>query len=153
MIDWLALQEEYVTTQISLRDLAKKHQLGTTDIYKRSKREGWVEKRRQCAENRVAKAIEAVGEQQAEAAKRLVDSSFRLLDKIDESIELLDPLDRAGFKQITGAMEDIRKILMLKSRADIREQEARIANLERQANGDGAQGPLEVVFVKPEEQA
>ena len=40
-------------------------------------------------------------------------------------------IDRAGLRQITAALRDIKEIKMLRSELDRREQEARIANLQR----------------------
>ena len=40
-------------------------------------------------------------------------------------------IDRGGLKQLTGVLKDIKDVLMLRSEADTREQEARIAKLQR----------------------
>ena len=40
-------------------------------------------------------------------------------------------IDRGGLKQLTGVLKDIKDVLTLRSDADAREQEARIAKLQR----------------------
>ena len=40
-------------------------------------------------------------------------------------------IDRGGLKQLTGVLKDIRDVLTLRPEADVREQEARIAKLQR----------------------
>lgn len=40
-------------------------------------------------------------------------------------------IDRGGLKQLTGVLKDIKDVLTLRSDADTREQEARIAKLQR----------------------
>ena len=45
-------------------------------------------------------------------------------------------VDRAGLKQIASALRDIKEVQMLKTELDKREQEARIANLQKQASKD-----------------
>lgn len=62
----------------------------------------------------------------------------------EETIDVIESLvDRDGIKQIAAALKDLKEIQSLRSTADAREQDARIANLERQAAqgeqaGDGA---------------
>lgn len=40
-------------------------------------------------------------------------------------------IDRGGLKQLTGVLKDLKDVLMLRSDADSREQEMRIAKLQR----------------------
>jgi hypothetical protein len=47
--------------------------------------------------------------------------------------EVTSIIDRNGLKQIASAMKDIKEVQMLKSELDRQEQEARIANLRKQA--------------------
>lgn len=54
----------------------------------------------------------------------------------EKVIEVSSIVDRTGLKAITSALRDIKEIQMLKSELDKKEQEARIANLERQAGRD-----------------
>ena len=42
-------------------------------------------------------------------------------------------IDRQGLKQIAAALKDIKEVQMLKSELDRREQEARIAKLQKEA--------------------
>lgn len=60
---------------------------------------------------------------------------------IEEEVEVVEStsiVDRAGLKAIASALKDIKEIQMLKSDADMREQEARIKNLEKQVEEDSA---------------
>ena len=61
-------------------------------------------------------------------------------------------VDRAGLRMITAALRDLKEVKGLKSELDRQEQEARIANLRRQAESDDkAEGAkLEIVGL-PEE--
>lgn len=49
------------------------------------------------------------------------------------------PIDRAGLKQLTGVLKDLKEVLMLRSEADLQEQEARIAKLQRELQKDAPQ--------------
>ena len=59
-------------------------------------------------------------------------------------------IDRQGLRQIASALRDIRDIQFLKSEQDTREQAARIALLEKQADRDTVEA-VEVVFAAGEE--
>lgn len=54
----------------------------------------------------------------------------------EKIIEYKTIVDRSGLKAIASSLRDIKEIQMLKSEADQREQEARIKNLEKQAEAD-----------------
>ena len=61
--------------------------------------------------------------------------------------EVTTMIDRKGLREITAALKDVRDIQMIRSEADVREQEARIANLERQAQkADAGNEPIQVIL-------
>ena len=55
-------------------------------------------------------------------------------------------VDRKGLKDIASALRDIKEIQMLKTELDKREQEARIAKLQKEAESDDEGGEIEVVI-------
>lgn len=62
-------------------------------------------------------------------------------------------VDRSGLKAISSALRDIKEIQMLKSELDRQEQEARIANLRKQADREeDTASEIEVVFLAGEEE-
>lgn len=70
----------------------------------------------------------------------------------EKVIEIKTIIDRSGLKAITSSLRDIKEIQMLKTELDKREQEARVRNLENQAEKatDKAQ-TINVVFASNEE--
>ncbi len=78
-------------------------------------------------------------------------------ETIHEEEKLLEAksiVDRQGLKQIASALKDIKEVKMLRSELDRQEQEARIANLRKQAekDDDNNADAIEVVFAAgPEE--
>lgn len=89
---------------------------------------------------------------QAKRATRLQTIADKLLDKIEKAVdnfEMVDLMtDRTALKQITGALKDIKEIQMIKSVGDMREQEARIKNLEKQAETDTNDTDIQIVMEK-----
>lgn len=70
-----------------------------------------------------------------------------IVHEAEKLIEATSIVDRQGLKQIASALRDIKEVQMLKSELDRQEQEARIANLQKQAEkGDGDQGRITVVL-------
>ena len=68
-------------------------------------------------------------------------------------LEVKTIIDRAGLRQLTAALKDIKEVQMLKSELDRKEQEARIANLQKQAEkeDDQTNAPTLIIEGLPEE--
>ena len=73
--------------------------------------------------------------------------------KLTAAINAVDPKDTTAVRRLTASLCDMRELLGIKSEADSREQEARIANLRRQADKeDDTVNEIEIVFAAgPEE--
>ncbi len=67
-------------------------------------------------------------------------------------LEVKSIVDRQGLKYIASSLKDIKEVKMLRSELDKQEQEARIANLRKQADKDNNDlNEVEVVFMAGEE--
>jgi hypothetical protein len=65
----------------------------------------------------------------------------------EKVIECKTIVDRSGLKAIASSLRDIKEIQMLKSELDKKEQEARIAKLQREAEGeDNSDNEIKVIF-------
>jgi uncharacterized protein YjcR len=140
-VDWSAIKTEYITDEsTSYRKLAEKYGVSYTSIGERARKEGWAKERERFLNKTLSKTLNAIGKKQARQASRVQMVAEKLLSKIEAAVDDLNMAelftDRTALKQITGALKDIKDIQMIKSDADLREQEARIKNLERQAEAD-----------------
>ena len=137
-MDWNAIKTEYITTDTSYRKLAKKYGVTHNVIGCRSRQEGWVKEKEQFNIKTVAKTIEKISNAQANRAARLQTVADKLLNKIERAVDALedDVIETQQFRQIAASLKDIKDIQMIRSEADMREQEARIANLQKQAQKD-----------------
>ena len=135
MADWQAIKTEYITTQTSYRKLAEKYGLNKDTIWKKAKDEDWDRQRRQHSDNVQTKMLEADTEQKVSGAKKLNEAAEMLLSIAVEQMKARDPMEMSTqeMKHISGVLRDVKETLMIKSDADRREQEARIANLQKQA--------------------
>ena len=64
----------------------------------------------------------------------------------EKILEFASIIDRQGLKQIASALKDIKEVQMLKSELDRQEQEARIANLRKQAESEDDDNEIKVIF-------
>ena len=135
MADWQKIKTEYITTDTSYRKLAQKHGVHYNAIANRSKQEDWVSQRNQYCDRTVTKTVDAISTKQVDRAAKLVSVADLLLDKVkslvEENPELL--LSTQSIKNLSGVLKDIKEVQMVRSEADMREQEARIAKLRREA--------------------
>ena len=185
-MDWNKIRTEYISTETSYRKLAEKYDVPVSTIFKRAKKENWVELKKQNEDNLVAKTLETCSEMQVERLKRIQTATDDLLSKIeqaikelnivlntktkktkvieynnyerpdkptkeiiDEEIEVVETssiVDRTGLKAIASALKDIKEIQMLKSDADMREQEARIAKLHKETEEEKKDTSINITF-------
>jgi hypothetical protein len=153
MADWAAIKTEYVTNpETSYRKLAQKYGVNHTNVAKKAKAENWVEQRKQFATKQQAKTLEKISQQEANRAAKIHSVADKLLLKIEAMADSTRPMNSKDLRALTAAIKDLKEIQNVRSDADRREQEARIANLRRQAEQDDhVDGPKLIVEGLPEE--
>lgn len=152
MADWSAIKTEYITTETSYRKLAKKYGVGESTIFAKASKEKWVEQKEQHQSTTVAKALSRISDKEAERAAKVHTVADKLLDKIDEIICVMGALEPKDLRALTAALKDLKEIQNCRTELDLREQEARIENLRRQAmKDDPANVPTLTVEGLPEE--
>lgn len=147
MADWQKIKTEYITNpDTSYRELSQKYGVHYTNIAKRAKKEDWQQQRKQQANATQTKMIQAVERRKVDRAAKLMDVSDLLLQKIEALVDELDVLDASpkDIRSLSAAIKDIKEIQMIRSDADIREQEARIEKLRREAYRDDQSGTITV---------
>ena len=151
MTDWTRIKDDYVSRGKSLRSLAKEYDVCYSRLQKRAKQENW---------SGLRGAGEVVNGDFQESLNRLC---LRLLDAVEQAAEelslnvsvtktkvktedgectteqrVLEPggkVDCKDLKVLTAALKDLRDLQMIRDPMDIREQELKIRNLERQFAG------------------
>lgn len=137
-IEWSLIKTEYITDpKATYRSLAEKYGVSRVQIGNVGRNEKWVELRRQHLDKTLTKTLDKISKQKATRAAKIYSVSDKLLLKIEALA------DRPGImpkdvRSLVGAVKDLRDILGVKSELDEKEQEARIASLQRQADKDGA---------------
>jgi|WetSurMetagenome_2_1015567.scaffolds.fasta_scaffold12769_6 hypothetical protein len=91
-IDWIAIRNEYETTNISLAKLTKKYKkIKMNTIERRSAREGWKKSKKETqlkiTENIREKTIESISENKSKVCVKHYDISDKFLKIIDDSFK------------------------------------------------------------------
>lgn len=154
MADWQSIKTEYITTDTSYRKLAQKYGISYNAIGNRSRDENWQELRDQHLTKTMTKTMNAIASQQANRAARLQTVADKLLTKVEQLIEDDEGLlaDTSSMRDISRILKDLKDIQMIKSDADMREQEARIEKLRadaQQRNNDDDDDETGVVLMPP----
>ena len=149
MADWQSIKTEYITTDTSYRKLAQKYGMDVAVIGRRAKNEKWVELRQQHINETQTKTLNALASQQANRAVRLQTVADKLLTKVERLIEDEESLlaDTSSMRDISRILKDLKDIQMIKSDADVREQEARIEKLRKEAMVEKENNEVKVTIV------
>lgn len=134
-MDWKRIKAEYIAGGTSYRKLAEKYGVSFNTLKTRAKEEQWYNLRQQKDHKTTTKIVEKLSDEDAETAVDIIGVADKLLGKISELMDAI-PLDTQSMKHLTSALKDLKEIKGYKSNIDLREQEARIRNLERQAEAD-----------------
>lgn len=144
-MDWKRIKAEYIAGGTSYRKLAEKYGVSPTTLTKVAGREGWVEARQQADIKKTSKIVDAVSDKEAKKAVDIIDVADKLLEKASELMETM-VVDTQSFKQLTSALKDLKDIKGYKSAIDLKEQEARIRNLEKQAEAEDKDREIKVTI-------
>ena len=150
-MDWKRIKAEYIRGGTSYRKLAEKYGVSFSTLRKVAAKEKWTELRNKAGAKADTKIVDSVSDQEADKATKIIDVADKLLDKINTLIDKVN--DTQGIKHISSALRDIKEVKGFKSAADMREQEARIAKLQKEAEkvDDSDVTEIEVTFNAGEE--
>lgn len=149
MADWQKIKTEYITTNTSYRKLAEKYGLHRNAIANKAKQENWVSQKCVFGDMVVTEAVSKACDTKSDRAANLISVADKLLAKVQSLLDSDEDIliDTQSLKHLSGVLKDIKDIQMIKSDIDIREQEARIKNLEKQAESDETTKDIKVTIV------
>lgn len=151
-MDWKKIRAEYIAGGTSYRKLAEKYGVSFNTLKTHAVEEQWYKLRQQKDKKATTKIIETLSDKDAEKAVDIIGVADKLLSKISELMDAV-PLDTQSMKHLTSALKDLKEIKGYKSAIDLKEQEARIEKLRRDAERDNdTTNEIEIVFnAGPEE--
>lgn len=144
--NWTKIRYEYITSSISYRELANKYGVSFNTLSKRAKREGWADRRKNNDDKLTAKVLEAYNETETVRRRSLMETADILLDIVNRILVMNEDLEPKDVRVLSAALKDLKDVK--NTEADIREQEAKIKNLEKQASEENP--VVSVEFKMPE---
>lgn len=145
-VDWNVLRTEYIAGGISYRKLAEKHNISRRTIEEKAREEQWYKQKQAVCGKTVAKTVEILSDVEANKAVKVVEVADSILNRLYELAEGIESLSTKELRDMALTLKTIKETKGIKSEQDIREQEARIANLEKQAQKDNTDESIEVVM-------
>lgn len=140
MIEWDKIKTEYVTSYITLDQLASKHGLTASAVKQRSWKEGWRAERKRLHEQMTADAVKKAANARSSRIAKLMRVSDKVIDAIEKSIDSFEAgeldVDKTLLKQLSSAIKDIKDVQGIKTPLDEEEQRARIEKLRKDAQRD-----------------
>ena len=110
-IDWTSIKNEYISSEISMRKLAAKHNVDLKSIATHSKQEGWVAQRNEYRDRVQAKTLQNIEDAASNFQAEVSDSARKLLDKVNEVLKLEEALAPRDLKSLSSTLLDLRDIL------------------------------------------
>lgn len=109
-INYDEIRTEYLNSNISFASLAKKHNIAHSSISRRAKKEKWDEIKAQMR-TEVNKAVqEQTIEEQQSIATKCIRILTKLVDKVEESVDIVEPSDISAKRQLVGMMKDLNEM-------------------------------------------
>ena len=146
MADWEKIKAEYITTEVSVRDLAQKYGVHYTTIGKKASKEDWQELRQQQTNTTLTKILTADTEKKVDRATRLKTVADKLLERVEDLVANDDRLTATAIKNLSDALKNIKEAQMIRTQEDIDEQKARIAKLQKEAQKEEVDTEIKVTI-------
>jgi len=137
--DYPTIETEYMTSSVSIDELARRHGVPKGTLHKHAKVNDWANKREKKQTESVEKSIQAVDEW-TERIRTVA------MSKLEAAWESLEPNDRQGLKYMTGATKDLKDLGFIHNSLDREEQMARIAKLRKDTEDDDKDTSITVVI-------
>lgn len=150
-MDWTRIKEDYVVRGLSLRSLSRKYGISYSTIQNRANRENWPLLRgagkvvntdfRENLNALCLRLLSLVEQAAEELSLSVVVTKTKVKTEDGECTterRYTEPggkVDCKDLKILTAALKDLRDLQMIKDPMDLREQELKIRNLERQFLG------------------
>ena len=144
-MDWNKIKAEYISGGTSYRKLAKKYNIEFHSLQRIATKEGWARLKSQAKVKSETKMVNSISSDIAKKSIKINDVADKLLDKISNLLDEFD-LDTQSIKHLTSSLKDIKDIKGLKSDIDLREQEARINKLRKDAEEEQKDAKITVTF-------
>ena len=144
--NWKKIRYDYITSTKSYRDLATEYGVSFNTLAKRAKREGWSDLRKNNDHKVTLETLAVHNQSEVQRNLGIIETADILLERLNQFIDMNPDMDIRDLRQcgmLLSVLKDSKNL-----NADIREQEAKIKNLEKAANEESP--IVSVEFKMPE---
>lgn len=151
MPDWKKIKAEYIRGGTSFRALAEKYSVSFSAVKRRAAKEKWTDLRRKSEQKATTKIINNVASRESKRVDMFSTIADMLLKQIYNDVESGKVLitGKGTYRDVTGALKDLKEIKGYKSELDMKEQIARIEKLHREAKAEDTSAEIKVT-ISPE---
>lgn len=114
MADWVSIKTEYISTQISTRDLAQKHGVKYSTLRDRALREQWSKARSDYTSMLIAKTeqktAEAVSDAQAERVAELMSAGAKAARMLSAQLDRMEESGKVKTYEVKAITESLKNI-------------------------------------------
>lgn len=121
--NWNDVRKDYIANKMGMRELSRKYGYAVSTISERAKKEGWKRTAEQVERQTEQKLIEQVAKAQASNADKAMRIISKLMDKIEESIEVIPKGDMQALKQAVASVKDLNEMGVFEVLTDSRDVE------------------------------
>lgn len=132
-LDWAKIKKEYVSTNVSYKQLSEKYGVSHSQLMKRGAAEKWTDIRKKKERIAEDKFLNKVAERDAKIDEAIFDAAMLLMDAYTKSIRSMDgePMPPSMLKDYGTALKSIQSVMDKPTDLDIQEQKARIEKLRK----------------------
>ena len=130
--NWKKIRYDYITSTKSYRDLANEYGVSFNTLAKRAKREGWSDLRKNNDHKVTLETLAVHNQSEVQRNLGIIETADILLERLNQFIDMNPDMDIRDLRQCGMLLSVLKESKNLN--ADIREQEAKIKNLEKAAN-------------------
>lgn len=128
-MDWSKVKRDYIQSDISLRNLAKKHGIPYSKVAKEAARDKWSDKRNQNRIKTESKVLERISDSEANNVVLMADLWGKLAAITRQSLEEMVDVSPEGLSNYAKTLAQLQKGLGLKDKLDKEEQQVRIEKM------------------------
>lgn len=134
MVDWRKIKSEYVAGGVSYRELCEKYGVSESNMRKKAAKEQWTALRNNVDTKNEQKLVERLSDKTVNIDEKYFKLVDKLMSKAEQVIEDMPIWQPTNLKEMATALKYLKECKGVKSDLDLKEQKARIAKLEKEAN-------------------
>ena len=145
-MDWSKIKAEYIAGGTSYRKLAAKYGVPFSNLKNIAIKEEWTKLRERAKNRTETKLVENISKKNAKIDVKYFSLVDKLLVKAEEVIDSIEEWSVYDVKEMAVTLKYIKDCRGAKSDADMREQEARIEKLRKDAMEESVDKEVNVSF-------